>query len=64
MLAMSVTDETSQNPIGPCGPLEQSKSDVFRHSAMAALSSLFDLGAQAVEVGYYYRDYTDVPDLG
>ena len=38
---MLVTAETFQDPIGPCGPLEQSLVS-FRHSAMAALSSAFD----------------------
>ena len=47
---ISVTAETSQDPIGPCGPLEQSKSDAFRHSTMAAWSSTFDFGAQALVV--------------
>ena len=43
---ISVTAETSQDPIGPYVPLVQSKSDAFRHAAMAALSSALDLGAQ------------------
>merc|ERR1719460_1904848 len=47
MANMLVTLDTSHDPIGPCGPLEQSKSDAFGHSAMAARSSAFDLGAQA-----------------
>ena len=47
---MSVTVDTSQDPIGPCGPLEQS-ADSFRHSTMAAWSSALDLGAHPV-VGY------------
>ncbi len=37
---MSVTAETSQDPIGPCGPLEQSVGDRFRHSAMTKLMSV------------------------
>ena len=41
-LSMSLTAETSQDPIGWCGPLEQSM-DIFRHSLMAAWSSLLDL---------------------
>ena len=45
---MSVTPETSQDPMGPCGPLEQSAGDSFRHSLMAALSSSFDSGASVV----------------
>ena len=44
-LRILVTLETSQDPMGPCGPLEQSKSDALRHAAMAALSSALDLGA-------------------
>merc|ERR1719182_554544 len=39
---MSVTAETFQDPIGPCGPLEQSV-DSWRHWPMAARSSLLDL---------------------
>ena len=50
---MSVTAETSQDPIGPCGPLEQSV-DSCRHSLMAARSSALDSGAHPV-VGYDYR---------
>ena len=48
--------ETSQDPIGPCGPLEQAKSDAFMHATMAAWSSVFDLGAKTVvaAVVYYY----------
>ena len=38
-----VTAETSQDPIGPCGPLEHSV-DSFRHSKMAAWSSTLDFG--------------------
>ena len=44
---ISVTAETSQDPIGPCVPLEQSV-DAFMHSAMAAWSFAVDLGGQAV----------------
>ena len=44
---MSVTAETSQNPIRPYGPLEQSV-DSFRHSTIAAWSSALDFGANAV----------------
>ena len=50
--SMSITAETSQDPIGPCGLLEQSVGDSFRHSTMAALSSVLDFGAHPV-VGYY-----------
>ena len=45
---ISVTAETSQDPIGPCGPLEQSVGDRFRHSTMAALSCALDFGAHTV----------------
>ena len=50
---MSVIAETSQDPIGPCGSLEQSKSDAFRHAAMTALSSAFDFGDQTAVGGLY-----------
>ena len=53
---MSVTAETFQDPIGPCGPLEQSVGGSFRHSAMAALNSAVDFGAHAV--ARYYRVHT------
>ena len=46
---ISVTAETSQDPIGSCEPSAQSV-DSFKHSAIWALSSAFDLGAQAVVV--------------
>ena len=45
-----VTAEMSQDPIGPCGPLEQSKSERFRHSLMAAVSSAFDFGVALVGI--------------
>ena len=48
---ISLTAETSQEPIGPCQLSEQSV-DSFRHSLMAAWSSALDFGAHAV-VGYY-----------
>ena len=51
---MSITAETSQDPIGPCGPLEQSV-EIFRHSLMAAWSSLLDLRPV---VGCYYMGQT------
>ena len=54
-LLMSVTADTSQDPTGPCGPLEQSE-DSCRHSAMAALSPALDFGAHPV--AGYYRGYT------
>ena len=50
---MSVTAETSQNPIGPCGPLEH-LLDTFRHSTMANRRSALNFGGHAV-VGYYCR---------
>ena len=50
---MSVTADTSQDPIGPCEPLEQSV-DSCRHSAMEAWSSALDFGAHPGG-GYYYR---------
>ena len=45
---MSATDETSQDPIGPCGPLEQLVGESWRHCTVAALSSSLDFGAHAV----------------
>ena len=51
-LFISVTAETSQDPIGPCGPVKQSVGDSSRHSLMVALSSALDFGAYPV-VGYY-----------
>ena len=47
-LFMSATAETSQDPIGPCGPSEQSKAGSFRHCSMAASSSALDFGAHPV----------------
>ena len=44
---MSVTAETSHDPIGPCGPFEQSE-DSLMHCTMAALSSALDFGAHLV----------------
>ena len=44
---MSVTADTSQDPIGPCSPLEQSE-DSLRHCVIAAFSSVLDFGANAV----------------
>ena len=41
---MSVNAETSQDPIGPCEPLEQSE-DSFTHLRMAVWSSALDFGA-------------------
>ena len=45
---MSVIPETSQDPIGPCGPLAQSAAEICRHSKMAASNSSEDLGAHPV----------------
>ena len=53
-LVMSVTAETSQDPTGPCGPLEQS-ADSCRHSRMAVWRSDLDFGDHPV-VEYDYRD--------
>ena len=52
---ISVTAEISQDPIGPCRPLEQSEES-FRHSVMAAFTSVLDFGARPVVV--YSRGYT------
>ena len=53
---LSVTAETSHDPIGPCGPLEQ-LVDSLMHSIMAAWSSGLDFfGAHAV-VGRCYSGY-------
>ena len=53
---ISVKADTSQDPIGPCGPLEP-VADSVRHSTIAAWSSALDLGAHSV-VGNYNRGYT------
>ena len=47
-LLVLVTAETSQDPIGPCGPLEQSVGDSSKHRTMADLRSALDSGAQPV----------------
>ena len=52
---LSVTAETSHDPIGPCGLLEQSV-DSLTHSAMASWSSDLEFGAHPV-VGRYYSGY-------
>ena len=54
-LPMSVTTDTFQDPIGPCGPLEQSL-DSFRDSTMAALSSDSNFGVHPV-VRYCYSGH-------
>ena len=53
---ISLTAETSQEPIGPCQLSEQSV-DSFRHSLMAAWSSALDFETHPV-VGYYNRGDT------
>ena len=55
---LPVTAETSQDPIGPCGPLEQSE-DSLRHSAMATWISDLDCGAHPV-AGCFFNSYTVV----
>ena len=52
---ISVTAETSQDPIGPCGPVEQSV-DSSAHSQMAVWSSALEFGAHPVEE--YFGGYT------
>ena len=54
---MSVTPETSHDPIGPCGLSEQSE-DSFRHSPRAAWNSDLDFGAHPVK-GCYCRTYRE-----
>ena len=44
---MSATSDTSQYPIGPCGPSEQ-LLESLAHESMAPLSSDLDLGANTV----------------
>ena len=44
---MSVTPDTSQDPIDPC-TLTEPSVDSVRHSAMAAWNSVLDFGAQAM----------------
>ena len=48
-LFISVTAETSQEPIGPCGPLEQSVVST-RHPRMAAWSPALDFGGHSLSV--------------
>ena len=52
---MSITAETSQDPIGPCGPLEQSVGDSWRHCTIAACSSAFEYGENPVAAYYCMR---------
>merc|ERR1719201_2903730 len=49
-LLISVTPETTQDPIGPGGPLVQPKSDACMHATTAARSSVFALGANTLGV--------------
>ena len=61
-MAISVTADTSQDPIGPCGPFEQSANS-FGHSLMAPWSSSLDFGAHPVP-GYDRRIYTFAVRVG
>ncbi len=57
MPPMSVTLDTSQDPIGPCEPWEQSL-DSLRNSPIAAFSSALDFGLKTVAVlvpGHIFR---------
>ena len=49
-LFILVTAETSQDPIGPCGPLEQLVGDMWRHCTRAAFNPALDDGAHPVVV--------------
>ena len=61
--------DTSHSPIGPCGPLEQSSGDNFRHAPTALLSSSLDFdlntgvgwdGGETVGLSSKFRDgYND-----
>ena len=53
MPCISVTAETSQDAIGPSGPLEQSVGDSLMHFAMAALSSSLEKGENAVVISLH-----------
>ena len=56
---ISATPVTSQEPINPCRPVEQSAGDSFRHSKMPFWSSALDLGDHFKPVvGYCYSDHT------
>ena len=48
-LFISVTAETSQEPIGPCKPLEQSVVSI-RHSRIVAWRSVLDFGGHSLSV--------------
>ena len=52
---ISVTAETSQDPIGPCGPSKQSE-DSSRHSLIAAWSFALDFGTHPV-TSYYTVEF-------
>ena len=56
---ISVTAETSQDPIGPCRPLEQSE-DSCRHSLMAAWRPGLDFGVHSVVRCYCRGDTVGV----
>ena len=51
-LFISVTRDTSHDPIGPCGPLEQSLGGGWRHCLMATSSSALDFGVHPMVVYY------------
>ena len=55
---ISVTSDTSQDPIGPCGPLEQSV-DSCRHSLIATWSFALDFGAHRSAL-----DFGTHPEVG
>ena len=64
IMLISVTADTSHDPIGPCGPLEQSfVLDNFRQSLMAAWSCAPEVGAHPA-VEYYCRRCTVVVVVG
>ena len=50
---ISVRVETFQDPIGPCGPLEQSVES-FRHFTIVACSSALEFGVHSA-VEYYHK---------
>merc|ERR1719201_1453892 len=60
---MSVTPETSQDPIRPWGPFLQER-DRSRHSAMAAWSSALDCGAQSLESAKDHVNIIRTIDIG
>ena len=51
MSSISVTADTSQSPIGPCGPSEQSPiGEYLMHLFTASLNSSLDCGLNAAVV--------------